>query len=152
LKKLINAVLLSGAFLLLGQSCLYAVCTVSTLGVNFGAYDPLNTMPADSTGSVDVRCTDTQRVEIQIGPSPNSGGFDPRQLRQSSGLDYLGYTLYTASDLATIWGDGTQGSSVVYENAKKNKVSNIPVFGRAPAGQDVYTGSYSESLLVTINF
>lgn len=91
-------------------------------------------------------------MTISIGSSPNSGGFNPRRLRQASGLDFLDYNLYTESDLARIWGDGTQGTSIVHENAKKKKkLSILSVYARAPAGQYVHTGQYSESLLVTID-
>jgi len=137
----------------MGGPVLHAQCTVSTIGVNFGSYDPLSPMPADSTGVIDIDCTRSERVAIGIGASPNSGGFNPRRLRQASGLDFLDYNLYTESDLARIWGDGSQGTSIVYENAKKKKkLSILPVYARAPAGQDVHAGQYSESLLVTINF
>jgi len=110
-------------------------------------------MPADSTGAIDIDCNRSERVAISIGASSNSSGFNPRRLRLESEPDFLDYNLYTESDLASIWGDGTQGTRVVYENAKKKKkLSIIPVYARAPAGQDVHTGQYSESLLVTINF
>ena len=153
MKSLIRHTLILAAVLVPGNTFLHAQCTVSTIGVNFGSYDPLSPMPADSTGVIDIDCTRSERVAISIGASPNSGGFNPRRLRQASGLDFMDYNLYTESDLASIWGDGSQGTSIVYENAKKKKkLSILPIYARAPAGQDVRTGQYSESLLVTINF
>jgi len=149
----IRFTLLVSAVMVLGSVLLHAQCTVSTIAVNFGTYDPLSPMPTDATGTIDIDCTRSERVAVGIGPSPNSGGFNPRRLRQSSGEDFLDYNLYTESDLSRIWGDGTQNTDIVHENAKKKKkLSLLPVYARIPAGQDVRTGQYSESLLVTINF
>ena len=145
--------LLLAAFSLAGSGYLHAQCTVSTIAVNFGKYDPLSTIPTDSIGTIDIDCTRSERVAVSIGPSLNSGAFNPRQLRLDSGSDFLDYYLYTDSDLARIWGDGTQGTSLVYENAKKKKkLSELPVYARIPAGQNAGAGTYSESLVVTINF
>jgi spore coat protein U-like protein len=152
LKKLINSILLLGAVLLAGNGCLHAQCSVSTIGVSYGSYSPLSVTPADSTGSVNILCNANIKVTIAIGPSPNSGGFNPRRLRKATGADFLNYNLYTNSSRATIWGNGTQGTAIVNINARRNRTSNVPVYGRAPAGQDIGTGAYSESLVVTINF
>jgi spore coat protein U-like protein len=112
----------------------------------------LDATAVTSTGTITIDCNESQHVVIGIGPSPNSGGFTPRQMLQTSGGSLLDYNLYTASDMTIIWGDGTQGSSTIFVNVKKNKPQDTLVYGQIPAGQDVSVGSYSESLLVTVNF
>ncbi len=136
----------------LSPALLRAACTVSAVGASFGSYSPFNTAAVTSTGTITIDCgVDTSHVVVALGPSPNSGGFNPRQMR-GSGSNLMNYNLYTASDLITIWGDGTQGTSTQFFNVKKNKKVDALIYGSIPAAQDVGLGSYSESLLVTINF
>jgi spore coat protein U-like protein len=144
--------LLACAFLYLGPSLLRAQCTVSAVGVSYGSYNPLDASNLTSTGTISINCNDSQRADVLIGPSLNSGVFVPRQMRQTSGSVLLNYNVYTTSALSSVWGDGTQGTSTQYYNVKKNKTENALVYGSIPAGQDVPIGSYSEALVVTINF
>jgi spore coat protein U-like protein len=154
LKTTISVILIVGCLILFPQtgSGASASCSVSTAGVNFGAYNPLNSINVDSTGTVTVSCTVYLSVTIAIGPSDNTGGFNPRALKQSSGSDLLNYNLYTASDRTTIWGDGTQGTATLNQYVRKQTPWVATVYARTPPGQDVYTGLYNDSLVVTINY
>jgi spore coat protein U-like protein len=128
------------------------VCTITPLGsINFGNYDVFSTIPVDSTGSIQIFCDQTQpHVVISIGPSQNSGGFNPRKMKNSSFSDFLSYNLYSDAGRTVTWGDGTGGTSTVTQKAFKNTPLVVTIFGRIPAGQDVYVGSYSETVTVTI--
>jgi spore coat protein U-like protein len=139
-------------FLLLCPIEGWGTCTVSTTAVNFGAYNPLDGINLDSTGTITVNCDVGSQVMISLGVSPTSGGFNPRQMRQSTGTDLMNYNLYTTSAHTTIWGDGTQGTATVSNTVNKNKAWNATVYGRIPPSQDVYFGSYGETLVVTINY
>jgi spore coat protein U-like protein len=127
-------------------------CSVSPLGsINFGIYDVFSTIPVDSTGTIQILCDRTQpNVVISIGPSTNSGGFNPRQMKHSSASYFLSYNLYTDAGRSVTWGDGTGGTSTVTQKAIRNTPLDVTIFGRIPAGQDVYVGSYSETVTVTI--
>ncbi len=127
-------------------------CTVSTTGVNFGAYSPLGSINMDSTGTITVACTVYSNVQLTIGSSINSGGFNPRKMKQAAGSDLLNYNIYTTSSYTTIWGDGTSGTSTLSQYVRKQSPWNATVYGRIPAAQDVYVGTYGESLVVTINY
>jgi spore coat protein U-like protein len=131
---------------------LQAACTVSATGINFGAYNPLDTAPVDSTGTITVDCTANTSVRLSIGASPTSGSFNPRQIRQGVGSDLLNYNLYTTSARTAIWGNETQGTSVVWQNVKRRTPWNAVVYGRIPSGQNVYTDQYGESLVVQIDY
>ena len=134
----------------------HAACNVSTTSVNFGNYDVFLATPLDSTGTVTVWCDENlnQDLIIGIGPSGNSGGFQPRKMRPSSGSDLLDYNLYTNSFRTAVWGNGTAGTSTV--NAGKIKKNDPPtsvtIFGRVPPGQNVSVGTYSDTLVVTITW
>jgi len=134
-----------------------AVCTVSTAPVDFGSYNVLLAGATDTISSVTVDCDETPPpyVTISIGPSSNSGGFDPRQMKLSGGSEFINYNLYTDSGRTRIWGDGSGNTFTVTKKVfktKKNK--SVPwiatVYGRIPPGQDVSIGSYRETLTVTI--
>lgn len=87
---------------------------------------------------------------MSIGPSPNSGGFNPRKMRLTSGTDLLNYNLYTSATYTDIWGDGTSGTVTVWGKFLKNKPENMTVYGRIPSGQDVRAGTYTDTLTVTL--
>jgi len=136
----------------------HAACNVSTTSVNFGNYDVFLATPLDSTGTTTVWCDENLKSNmiIDIGPSGNSGGFQPRKMRRSSGSDLLDYNLYTNSSRTTVWGNGTAGTSTVNVGGgrlKKNEPpTSLTIFGRVPPGQNVSVGTYSDTLVVTITW
>lgn len=135
-----------------------ATCSVSTTPVSFANYDVFLATPNDSTGTITVVCTwpkpppatQPPDVTISIGPSPTSGGFNPRQMRHTSGGDLLNYNLFIDAGRSAVWGDGTGGTSIVNQRVPRDKPWVTTVYGRLPAGQNVSVGLYSETLTVTI--
>jgi spore coat protein U-like protein len=129
-----------------------AACSVATTSVNFGSYNVLSASPLDSTGSITVNCTSNSNVVIAIGPSPNSGGFNPRKMKLTTGSELLQYNLYTNSNRTLIWGNGANNTNTVNLIARKNRPVNRTVYGRVPPLQDVVAGAYNETLVVTITW
>jgi spore coat protein U-like protein len=131
-----------------------AACNVATTNINFGSYDVFSNSPKDSTGTISVDCDEAPPavVVIRIGPSFNSGGFKPRQMRHITRSDRLTYNLFTDSSMSVIWGDGTQGTATVSDKVQKNKPWVSTFYGRIPARQDVSAGTYRETVSVTITW
>jgi spore coat protein U-like protein len=129
-----------------------AVCTVSTTPVDFGSYNVLLTGALDAAGSITVDCDETPpaTVTISIGPSSNSGGFDPRMMKLSGGNEFISYNLFIDSGRTQIWGDGTGNTYTLSQTVPKKTPWIPPVYGRIPPGQDVSAGTYNETLTVTI--
>lgn len=129
-----------------------AACAVTTTSINFGNYDVGLTLPNDSTGTITVTCDEAPppNVTIMIGPSPNSGVFNPRRMKHLTLSDFLQYNLFTDASRTVIWGNGTQGTSTIIRKATKAKPEIATVYGRIPAGQDVSAGQYSDTLTATI--
>ncbi len=152
MRMLYGAILAASLLLIVSRA--HAVCDVGATGVDFGDYDVYSSNPTDSTGTIVVVCNERSaiRVTIEIGPSPNSGGFSPRQMRQQAGTDLLEYNLYTRASRDRIWGDGTSGTYTVSRRVRRGRPWRRTVFGRIPAGQDVSQGLYGESLTVTITW
>jgi len=127
-------------------------CTISTVGVVFGSYNVFSATVLTSTGSVTIRCTGvgsgTDPVSVSLGKG-NAPSFQPRQMFR--GIEPLNYNLYLDAGGTQIWGDGTGGTQQFAAVSNNNPVT-ITIFGRIPAGQDVTVGSYSDTIIATINF
>jgi spore coat protein U-like protein len=137
---LIAIILLAAA-----QQAWSATCTVSTPGVNFGSYDVFSNQNLDSTGNISVICD--IGVSYTIFLSPGGGSYASRSM--AGGVHRLSYNLYTDPSRTSVWGDGSGGTSIAGGSAIP---ANHPVYGRIPARQNVYVGSYSDSITVTLNF
>jgi spore coat protein U-like protein len=117
----------------------------------FGAYDPTAAAPSDATGAFEVRCTPrtSYRARISTGAS---GGFFPRTMVR--GPNALAYNVYREAARVTVWGDGSGGTQVVTvgDSGPPGNPVTVTIFGRLPAGQWVAAGSYSDTLVLTIEF
>jgi spore coat protein U-like protein len=139
------------AMLLWASDAGAAGCSVSTTSVDFGTYDVFDPAPNDSTGSVTLNCNGgAKNVTVAI----NRGGassFALRRMRQ--GTEQLFYNLFVDAARTTIWGDGSSGTQT-YDvgNPPNNKDETLTIYARVPAGQDVSSGSYSDSVTVTVNY
>lgn len=63
----------------------------------------------------------------------------------------LSYNIYTDSNLTTIFGDGTSGSSNVHLNGIGN-LQVTYVYGAAPLNQYITPDTYIDYLTVTISY
>ena len=129
-----------------------AVCTISTLPVAFGAYDPVVTNAAtdlNGSGTLTVACTKGASATIDLGVGNNlSGGTR----RMSSGTDFLNYSLYKDAARTQVWGTGmTGGTTLTYNSASKASTA-VTVYGKVPQAQDVTVGSYADVVVATINY
>ena len=135
----------------LGASRAEAACTISATGVAFGSYNVFATSPTDSTGSITYRCGNTDKdITITISKG-SSTTFSPRTLLRSA--EPLSYNLFRDSGYTLIWGDGSSGTSTYFIRNPPNDTDVVlSVYARVPAGQDVSAGSYSDSVVVTIEY
>jgi spore coat protein U domain-containing protein, fimbrial subunit CupE1/2/3/6 len=129
-----------------------AACTISSTPLLFGVYNVFATTPLDSTGSLTFRCGSTDKdivITLDRGGAPT---FNPR--RMLNGSEPLTYNLYLDAARTTIWGDGTGGTQAFTEHNPQgnNRDFVVPIYGRIPAGQDVRSGSYTNTITVTIQF
>ena len=134
-----------------------ANCTVSTVGITMGAYDPVVahvSTPLDANGSVTVACTAgaTTTIGMDQGSNPTATSTAALPERQmADGPNALRYDLYQDSARTTVWGDvGTP--AVVSYNSVGFAPTTFTIFGQVPAGQDVNVGTYSDTVTATISF
>jgi spore coat protein U-like protein len=127
-------------------------CTISTAAVSFGPYDPVvanDTANLDGTGTVTIACTKGTTATITLGTGQNVSGSTRRM--KDAGTNFLSYEIYLDSGRTTVW--GTTGSNILTPAAAPSRVGrNFTAYGRIPAGQDVPSGSYTDSIQATVNF
>ncbi len=136
-------------------------CSVSTAGINFGAYDPTSATPDDIVGNLAVTCTrvifvDVFHVPFTVSLSRGSStSFSPRTLR--SGTNVLNYTSYRDAAHSQVWGDGTNSTVRLSDTSdfvwfQTSQTDNFALYGRIPALQDVRVGNYTDTVIVQITF
>lgn len=135
-------------------------CTVSTTTVGFGNYDPVvaNASTAlTATGSVAVKCTAGSTgvsIALDNGANYSSGR------RMKSGSNYLTYELYEPATLpstcASPYNSGTVWNSTNTVTPSgtwsATTAQTITVCGYVAGAQDVPVGSYSDTVVATVNF
>jgi spore coat protein U-like protein len=129
-------------------------CTIVTAPLPFGNYDPADSTPLDATGAMSLHCSAsnfTIRIRMNQGlqPGPGSGNNNPvRQMSDGLG-NFLGYNIYRNAARTQVWG-GTNPTGVSPPNGPWPLL--IPVYGRIPANQYVQSGSYADTVTVTVLF
>lgn len=128
-------------------------CTISTTSVAFGSYDPVVTNAAaalDNTGGkVTIACTKgaAPTIALDLGTHSSAGA---RRLN-AGGTDMLTYELYHDSLGGTVW--GTSGANLKTTTAAPSKAArDYTVFARIAGGQDVAAGTYTDTVVATVNF
>lgn len=123
-------------------------------GLDFGPYDPVTANAVadlDGAGNISVTCTSGATVDITLGQGDNadtgSTAGAPLRRLNDGGTNFLDYNLYTSGARTTVWEDVT---GVGYTGVGTAEL--VPVFGRIPAGQNVPSGSYADTVLATVTF
>jgi spore coat protein U domain-containing protein, fimbrial subunit CupE1/2/3/6 len=140
-----------------------ASCTTQAAGVAFGTYDILATTPTDAVGSVTITCSYIPSpggapviVSVMLGAG-SSGALPVR--RMFSPTDTMDYNLYLDATHTQIWGDGTAGTGFPTARIRvgpgvgnATRFEEFSIYGRIPAQQSVDSGSYTDTIVVTVEF
>ena len=126
------------------------ICSItSASSLSFGTYDPTSAAPSTSVGSVAVWCLiPPALLEIGISGLNTSG---QRQLTGPS-TDVLQYNIYQDATYGQLLGDIGSGETIqipfpiIFVTYTRN------YYARIPAGQDVASGSYTGSLVLSVSF
>jgi spore coat protein U-like protein len=122
-----------------------ANCTITTGSMAFGTYTGA---AASTTATLTVTCTNTTPYNVGLNAGATSGAtVTTRQML--NGTATLNYGLYTNSTWTTNWGN-TTGSWVAGTGV--GSAQTLTVYGQIPAAQFVTPGSYSDTVLATVNY
>ena len=132
------------------SAAVVANCTVDTTPLAFGATDVTDGKAHAGTGSLNVMCTSgtgwSAAADKGLGTTATVA-----EREMTSGANSLTYSLYTAADGATLWGDGTSGSAIT--GVGTGEVVGTPIAGIIPAGQfGLPVGTYTDSVAITLTY
>ena len=122
---------------------------IAATPLSFGTYSPMDTMSLASTATISYECDKSaQAKSIVIDGGLYAQNNTPR--RMSSGSDYLNYNLFLDATHTAVWGDANPNQ---YLYAPANGVPyQVTIYGLIRADQDVSAGTYSDSVVVTLNW
>jgi spore coat protein U-like protein len=137
-------------------------CTVTATAVAFGDYDPMAanvSAPLKASGAVALACTRGAAPSVGLGPGANGDGSARRMRGAGSGL--LTYELYKPSSTApgagclygspAVWSDSA-GGLLAPGAVEDRKPRAYRICGQVGAGQSPPAGSYTDTVVVTVNF
>jgi spore coat protein U-like protein len=106
------------------------------------------TAPLDGVGTVTVTCTKGAPAKVGLGIGSNAQGTTRRML---GGTAHLTYELYKDTGRATVWGD-TIDTALDIPAAPDRNPRSFSVYGRVPQAQDATVGTYTDTVVATVNF
>jgi spore coat protein U-like protein len=107
------------------------------------------TAPLDGTGTVTVTCTKGAPAKVGLGTGSNPQGTTRRMIGGTA--VYLTYELYRDASRTTFWGE-TSETALDVPAAPNRNPRTFTVYARVAAAQDATVGSYTDTVLATVNF
>jgi spore coat protein U-like protein len=132
-------------------------CTVSSTSLDFGASNSAITANIDQTATITVQGTNTTPYSISLDNGTNANG-NQRRMRMGATSYYVNYNLYTDSARSHAWGATTSatsctgGSSTCYLGTGNGTNQNITVYGRVPPQTAPSSGTYNDTVVVTVTY
>ena len=140
-----------------------ADCSITSVGLNFGIYDPANPQPDDVAATITVTCVyvppGTIGVSYTLALSNGLFGADATNRRMSGPEGLLGYNVFADSARTRVWGTGASGTVVASGSmtvgpgvGNGTRTATHVVYGRVPALQDALPGDYLDALVLTLSY
>ena len=130
-------------------------CTITAGAMTFASYDPTDAADNDANATITSTCTAGGAAVITMGQGDRSrsGSTDAIPLRAmySGGDDgeYLLYELYSDSAGGTAWGNtSATGKAITADGTAQD----FTAYGRIPKNQTVSSGSFSDTVQVTLTY
>ena len=124
-----------------------AICTVSAGTLGFGAYSGT---AVNATASIGVNCTNGAGYQVAMSGGSYHSGTTRQMAGPSSGR--LAYQLFRDSARSLPWGDGSALLGQRQGGTGSGAAQSVTVYGRIPAGQTPAAGSYTDSVVVTVEY
>ena len=121
-------------------------CTVGGSTMGFGSY--ASTAASTASGSIQVTCSNGTSANVTLNQGNNNNKastFATRAL--NNGTNYLGYDIYTDNTYTTVW--NTAAPQTITSTGAP---ITMTAFGRVPAGQNPATGSYNDTVTISVAF
>ena len=130
------------------------VCTVDSGQLNFLTYDPTSDSDNLATADITSTCTNggSAKLTADQGASPASGSTDAvplRQLHNGSDNTKLAYSVWQNVARDVIWGD-TAATGIGF--TANDGLNTTTVYGKIAKGLAATSGSYTDSVSVTVTY
>ena len=123
-------------------------CTVSALPLSFFIPVPTN-VNVDSTSTITIKCPPQTAWTVDIDTGLYSNGINRRVFNAGYNA-YINYDVYKDPPRSAVWGTG--GTKNVGGNSGPTGGSLLTVYGRVASVKTLKTGSYLDTLTVTVTF
>ena len=138
-----------------------AECSITSVALAFGVYDPAAPSPDDTATTVTVTCVyvppSGSRVGYTITLSNGMYGTGAATRQMASGSSRLAYNVFSDASRTRVWGTGSAGTVVATGSmtvgpgvGNGTRTATHTVYGRVPALQDAVPGTYLDSLVLTL--
>ena len=132
------------------QATVADACSVADAALTFGAVNPTAGVAIPVTANINVTCTLGTSFTVGLGDGSNVSGGN-RRLRRGATTDYLRYELY--KDLTMLSRFGDSGASDRAAGIGLGiTVTPVIVYGAIPGSQTAASGSYSDSVQITLYY
>ena len=123
-------------------------CTVSATPLIFLIPVPTNSN-VDSTSTITVKCPPLTAFTIDIDTGLHANGIN-RRVYNAGYNAYINYDVYKDPPRSAVWGTG--GARNVAGNSGLLGISLMTVYGRVNSVKTLKSGSYNDTLTVTVTF
>ncbi|PHP64584.1 hypothetical protein CSC94_23605 [Zhengella mangrovi] len=123
-----------------------ASCSVSATNIDFGTTAIINGN-IDTTSSINTQCSNGTPFAIFLDNGLT--GTSPADRKMTNGADVVTYGLYQDSSRSTLWGN-TIGSAV--SGTGNGSFQEFTVYGRVPAQSTPPAGTYTDTVIVTVEY
>ena len=124
-------------------------CSVSANALSFGTYNPLLSTAVNISGGINLTCTLGTAYQIGLNAGTAAGAtVTTRQMM--NGTTPLSYELYRDLAHTLNWGN-TVNTDTLGGTGTGVQVS-YPVYGLLPASQSVPSGTYTDTVTVTVSY
>ena len=134
------------------QATATATCTVAAGTLDFGSYTGASDV--DGSATITVNCGSVEPsnlVYVTFGLGSHADSTQRRMADDGTGTQFLNYNLYSDSGRTTALGDTDQLSVTLSLNTGEYG-GEATVYGRVPSGQNVKAGTYTDTVVVTLNY
>ena len=133
-----------------------ATCSVRSSDMNFGNYTGGTVTPTTGLATITANCPMGAPYAIGLSEGLYTGATTTTRrmtITDGGGDSSLAYGLYSDAARTINWGNNFTGAvQDVVQGTGNGNDQNILVYGRVNAGQNVRTGVYEDTILVTMQF
>lgn len=129
-------------------SCVVGASTLAFPSATSAAISAAN---VDAVGNVTVNCTKGSDYNVSLDVGSGTSATLAKRRMGAGNNQWLAYSIYTAANRTSVWGDGSAGTSVVSGTGTGRRQS-IYAYGRIFGGQIATAANYADIVNVTIQY